>query len=373
MGRRRRPVGERVAKATRNARLPHWTDGFAMRFLSSGSEALALALVALKRKSDENRKFVIIPGYCCPDIVSAIEFAGLCPFIVDTGKNSPFIDISRMEEVLDESVLAICSCHFLGIRDHTRDLLGAASSVGATVIEDSAQFVPGRQRDMPIADIVIYSFGRGKPISALGGGLLLVKGPLAKDIDEIPVQLEKKRVWNSASVLEIRRLCYNLAIKDFSYDLLSRINPLEIGKVKKRTLRSLSAVNKSKYRMSVSGIQSFNSAITSSQAIFDVWLENKKSMCRVEDRPSYDTKLLRYPILCRTKRDRDKLKSVLDSGGAGASVMYETTVDHFCCDDSYKSTELDNAKDFANRLLTLPVYSDLSPIHANEIIKMLNE
>ena len=114
---------------------------------------------------------MVLPAYGCPDLVAATLQAGGVPLLVDTLVGSPFIDPARLAQV-DAPVAAVVGVHFLGMAQDLAALGVAAENLGAVLIEDSAQSLPAVRDSLPAAELAIYSFGRGKPAGALGGGAL---------------------------------------------------------------------------------------------------------------------------------------------------------------------------------------------------------
>ncbi|MDX1475014.1 MAG: DegT/DnrJ/EryC1/StrS family aminotransferase, partial [Reinekea sp.] len=83
-------------------------------YTDSGTTALAFALFCLARDSHfENPGEVIVPGYCCPDLVSAVVYAGLKPVIVDVSDIDPSFELHKMRSSINISTLSIIEIHFL--------------------------------------------------------------------------------------------------------------------------------------------------------------------------------------------------------------------------------------------------------------------
>lgn len=141
--------------------------------LSSGKAALCLLLTALKRL--KNRRKVVIPGYTCFTVPSAVKKAGLEVVVCDVRSDTLDFDFGRLEEVTDEDTLCIVPTHLFGIRSDVGRAREIADRKGIFVVEDSAQAFPspGGEGERVCGDAEFFSFGRGKNITCGSGGILL--------------------------------------------------------------------------------------------------------------------------------------------------------------------------------------------------------
>src|SRR5690606_320674 len=77
------------------------------------------------------------------------------------------------ESALTSRTVAVVAVNFLGIAERLFDLMELLQGRNNIVlIEDNAQWYPTGRRPL-VADYVCLSFGRGKPVSVMGGGALL--------------------------------------------------------------------------------------------------------------------------------------------------------------------------------------------------------
>ncbi|RHF39153.1 DegT/DnrJ/EryC1/StrS family aminotransferase [Collinsella intestinalis] len=126
---------------------------------------------------------------CCT-AVNPIIAAGLIPVYGDISRDTASLDPRRLPE--STSLRAIVLQHTYGIVDasDSRDLVRAAHSLGALVIEDCAHGVTRMATDeqgVPVADFSIHSFGVEKILHTQFGGAVWVnpglsKGEVARDV-----------------------------------------------------------------------------------------------------------------------------------------------------------------------------------------------
>jgi hypothetical protein len=113
---------------------------------------------------------VIVPAYGCPDLVSAAVFAGLSVRLVDNAPDVWGYDEIGFARALSDKTAAVLSVNLLGVTERSELI---RKYVGRDrIIVDNAQSL-----QLPLetcdAEFMVLSFGRGKPLNLLGGGLLV--------------------------------------------------------------------------------------------------------------------------------------------------------------------------------------------------------
>ena len=145
---------------------------------NSGRALLYILLDALKRKDGDLRNEVLVPGYTCYSVAASVAKAGLKIRVYDLDPVTLQPDLSSLWKSASEKTLAIIFQHLFGIPTPFDELRQIAESIGAYLIEDAAQALGGSIDDHrlgTIGDFSIFSFGRGKPLPAGGGGALIGK------------------------------------------------------------------------------------------------------------------------------------------------------------------------------------------------------
>lgn len=220
------PVGSPIRRRLRGRSSTFdWTFGGRYRpvFVDSGTTALRLALAAASRRSD-HRGPVWVPAYGCPDLLSATTAAGCTAAFYDVGKEVPyFADGQRPPSGL----VAAIAAHFVGLVHPPEGILSAIAASGAVLIEDSAQRFPSPE-DHLYGDAVVLSFGRGKPLSLMEGGCLLVGERLAQHVDAI---VERYATWTPGADGTIKRWLHDIALRPAAFGLLRSLPGLGLGQV----------------------------------------------------------------------------------------------------------------------------------------------
>lgn len=364
-----RPVGEPLGPIRADIRpedlLP---SGFQAVFVQSGTAALALALLTVKSQAPASRSRVILPAYGCPDLVAATLYAGLEPYLVDTAPDSPFYDQAALERELDERVLAVVCAHFLGFREQIADVAAIASSAGASVIEDSAQALPP-QDGSGLADLVVMSFGRGKPAGALGGGCLMMRGQWAE-------RLDRRHIGTAAKPgipPNLKRLIFNLAITPSVYGPLTRTGMFGIGETRYRALAAIRALDPERTRIGLNQFQSALSIGPSNSARAESLVRSISTATGIMPAQWIEEGIgcgavTRLPVIAPTPRSRDRIHEQLLALGLGSSIMYGRRLPEVEGVPALLPPKTQEAKRLAEHLLTLPVHYGVNQQQIDRII-----
>ena len=146
--------------------------------LDSGTSALRLAIESLATATAPAVR-VALPAYACYDLATAAVGAGAEVSFYDIDPTTLGPDWSSLGAALAGGATAVVLVHQYGIPvdlDRARALCDAHAAV---VIEDAAQGAGAWWRHRRLGawgDLGILSFGRGKGMTAGGGGALLAAG-----------------------------------------------------------------------------------------------------------------------------------------------------------------------------------------------------
>jgi len=143
-----------------------WTD--------SGTTALTRAIAAAV--SATGHRAVALPGYACYDLATACDGADVAGVLYDLDPLTLGPSWASLERALASGVAAVVVVHLFGLPVDLGRIRALAKAHGTLVIEDAAQGVGATYDGRPVGahgDLSILSFGRGKGLTAGGGGLLL--------------------------------------------------------------------------------------------------------------------------------------------------------------------------------------------------------
>jgi dTDP-4-amino-4,6-dideoxygalactose transaminase len=142
--------------------------------VSSGTAALTLTLKALAASS--SRTGVVVPGYTCFSVPGAVVHAGLRPVPCDIDATTFDFDHSNLTQTIDDTTLCVVAHHLFGMPSDVARTRALCHSRGVLVVEDAAQGLGAMSKGRPagtIGDVGIFSFGRGKSVTAGGGGAIV--------------------------------------------------------------------------------------------------------------------------------------------------------------------------------------------------------
>ena len=141
----------------------------------SGTTALSLA-IRLAVPSGP----VALPAYGCYDLATACDGAGVEVLLYDLDPITLGPNWSSLASALEGGAGAVVAVHLYGLPVDMARVRSLAAQYTAIVIEDAAQGIGGTFHGRPLGahgDLAVLSFGRGKGVTAGGGGALLAHTP----------------------------------------------------------------------------------------------------------------------------------------------------------------------------------------------------
>lgn len=365
------PAGDPVALRPRAARtFDELAAPAQVRYYGSGTAALAAALAAAVRVRGCRSPEVVVPAYGCPSIVSAVLHAGAQPVPVDLEPERPWLSLTALERALGEQTVAVVGVHLLGIPERVEALARRARAVGAFLVLDSAQAF-GEPLLPAEADVAIYSFGRGKPISLLGGGALIARE--SELLSRVPIPETTPNPGGAAT----RAGLYNVLRRPAWYGVLSRMPGLGLGETRFEPLREIQGMDAWRRSVLAENLRVYRRRPDRVERWLDAALSDLESGL-VEDLSracAASGRVLRYPLLFASKALRDYAKWELVRCGLGASAMYELPLPEIpgVAPHLRRCGAYPNATAFAERLMTLPTHSGVRREHVAKIRAVLGK
>ena len=351
------------------------------QFYASGTAALAAAIVAVlqntKRSESASQAEIILPAYGCPDLISAAIFAGAKPVLVDLAVDRPWLDLSLLQAAITENTVAIVAVSLFGIAERWPQLRVVCDEHKLILIEDSAQYFPAKDENSDWqGDLVVLSFGRGKPVSLLSGGAVLTNNKLL--YEKLPKPQAEPARFSKQLLNSLKIRLYNVMISPLLYWLPQTLPLLHLGETRYHALLSIKGMERVALDRLASNIfryQNDNDAmdrrnkISSMLADFNE-INNLPETCNTEE----NRRLLRYPLLLE-EDIRDRVYQRLNQAGLGVSTMYPTILTKIAGMDYLLDIRphYPNAEAFASRLLTLPTHGYLSEKNIQKIKAILRE
>ncbi len=349
---------------------------YKISFYQSGTAALAASIIAtIKCYPDIETPEIIIPVYCCPDIVSAIIYANAKPVTVDLEENLPWLCIQSVEEAITDNTVSIIAVNFLGIQERIQILKKICTDNSIALIGDNAQGFPLEEyENYWDSDYNIISFGRGKPVNLLSGGAVVTKrNDLFEKLPKVN-HLCEKRI--DLFLYIIKSHIYNLVIKPYIYGLIIRVPGLNIGSTTYKKLDAIAPMKNIAISLLPANIDNFKKSHIRRSKIYKFNYktndENIIDLPKVTGCPDTHP-LLRYPLLIKDNQVKNEILLKLKDYGISmmySKILYE--IDGITEDIGYNNRAYPNAIDFANQLITLPCYDDVHEIDIEHINRVLN-
>jgi len=254
------PVGNPVhLSAHAENSLPAFFSTSETLFYASGTAALAAAVKAAlidAGKPEGNDAEIILPAYGCPDLVSAVICAGAKPVLVDLQANRPWMDLTLLAAAINVNTVAVIGVNLFGIAERWAQLRALAEQMGVVLIEDSAQYFPGiNEQENWQGDLVVFSFGRGKPVGLLGGGAVYARKSgfyeLLPEVHTSPESL-KQRVGFS-----LKAKLYNTMISPWLYWLPQSLPFLHLGETRYHALHDIKAMDSVRKKLLVANVSRY--------------------------------------------------------------------------------------------------------------------
>ena len=372
-----RPVGNPIVLAKGPLDYTQF-GGFHIEFYHSGTSALAAAILAVKRlRPTKNvNPEIILPAYACPDLISAVAYAGCTPILVDLAPDTCWMSLTDIENHISENTIAIIAVRFLGIAERMEQLKALCEKHELILIEDSAQGFPVTNPGTYWrGDVNILSFGRGKPINMLAGGAVLTKVEAIKNHLILPSPHIDKSSESIKYLLKV--FAYNILINPFIYGIALNLPGLSIGETIFKPLPHIANIPGCITDRINTNINAYRKLPNKSLEIKQI-IESLKSLeitdLAVSSQHEFSNPLLRYPLLVKDKATRDSLHKALMQ--LGSSIMYQQPlykIRNIPAAVGMQNINFVHADNFANRLITLPTHKDVSNNILDEIFARIRQ
>ncbi len=369
------PAGNPVVVSARaGLPLPDFLTSSHARFYASGTAALAAAICAAINYKQIKNAEIILPAYACQDLISAIVYAGARPVLVDFETHRPWLDLAQVSAAINENTAAIIGVNLFGISERWPLLRALADEKSVLLIEDSAQYFPdNNENHIWSGDFVVLSFGRGKPVSLLGGGAVYCAHQhLLKVLPLVKMQA----VTGMAGLLfKMKAQLYNLMISPYVFWLPQALPFLHLGETRYHELHDIAAMDNNRQQLLAMNVRRYQSDVLAEQrcekisAIIEL-SSSAINLPRVCD-AGKNRRLLRYPFLLDAG-SREAVFIQLQQAGLGVSKMYPHILPEIeGLQGLLPEKHFPQAQAFAESILTLPLHEKLKANDINEIHRVL--
>lgn len=346
---------------------------------SSGRSGLYAALCALRRLRPD-RRVVAVPAYVCFSVPASIIRAGLEIQPVDVEFETLDFDYTQLEDLPKERLLCIISANLFGLVSDAARIQRIAREKGAFFLDDAAQAL-GASRGGQLAgtagDVGLYSFGRGKVLANIEGGMIVTGS------EEIAVAVEREvAAFPAPSPAHEGRyllslLVYAAFLRPRLYWIPASLPVLGLGVTRfdlEFSATRASSLSIALSRQLLAGLEDVARGRQRNAAEISSLLQGHPNfmMPRVPEGcvPSF----IRFPLIARDEETRNKALARLREVGLGATAFYPSAI----CDIegigrhvAVKDFHQPRAESLARRLLTLPTHSQVTRNDLGRIAQIL--
>ncbi len=308
--------------------------------LHSGTAALHLALLAMGVGPGDE---VITAANSFIATAEAIAFCGATPRLVDARLDTANIDVSQIENAINERTKAIIPVHLYGQPAEMDTIKEIADRHGIKILEDACQAhgatVDGT-RVGTIGEAAAFSFYPGKNLGAAGDG-----GAIVTNDEQLAEHVRLLRNHGSEQKYHHLVLGHNFRLDSIQSAILSvKLKHLDSWNQKRREIAS----GYTKELEGLPGIETLT-VLDGATSVFHL-----------------------YVIRCA---DRQYLESVLKERGINYGIHYPVPI-HLqpaFASLGHKRGDFPNAEALSDSVLSLPIYPELSVQQQNQVLEAVTE
>lgn len=310
--------------------LKEYLDVLGLSLMVNGHMALELAIQAFDFPEGAE---VITTPFTFISTTHAIVRNRLKPVFCDVKLSDGTIDETKIEDLITENTVAILPVHVYGNVCNVEEIQRIADKYSLKVIYDAAHAFGVKYKGKGIGsygDASIFSFHATKVFNTIEGGAVAFSDP--KMYDKL----------------------YNL--KNFGI----RGEELVVSVGANAKMNEFSAV------MGLCNLKHIDSAIEARKERYDYYIELLKDVAGISffDRnPEATNNYAYFPILIEPEygKSRDEFYDYLKANNVYCrKYFYPITADQACFRNKYRNDDLQNARKLAEKVVSMPIYDELS-------------
>ena len=312
---------------------------------TSCTSALEMAAILLDIKEGDE---IIAPSYTFVSTVNAFVLRGAKIIFIDSCKDSPNMDVNKIEASITSRTKVILPVHYAGIACDMDKIMSLAKKYNVFVVEDAAQAIDSYYKERPLGSIghlAAFSFHETKNIISGEGGMLVINDD--RFIKRAEIIREKGTNRSAFFRGEIDK--YEWVDIGSSYlpsEITAAFLFAQLQNIEKIQLKRKEIWNTYNEKLSVL------KAIGIKQAFISEYATNNAHI---------------YYIICRNLNERSQLIQYLKDRNILAIFHYLSLHKSPFYNNNYNGEELINADLYSDTLLRLPLYYELNE---NDIIRI---
>lgn len=317
---------------------------------TSCTDALEMAALLTDISEDDE---VIIPSFTFPSTATSFVLRGAKIVFADSGRDTPNIDVNKIESLITEKTKVIVPVHYAGVACDMGKIMQLAKKYQLFVVEDAAQAIDSYYQDIPLGQIGhfgSFSFHETKNISSGEGGMLAIN---------------QKKFFSRAEIIREkgtnRSAFFRGEVNKYGWvDIGSSFLPSDLtAAFLFGQLEKLTKIQKKRL------------------AIWERYYDGLKPLAeqgffKLPYIPPYATNNAHlFYLVCSSFKQRQALIEFLKKSGIMAVFHYLPLHQSVYYKKKHDGRRLTNAVLYSRRLLRLPLYCDLSFEHVDYIIEKI--
>jgi dTDP-4-amino-4,6-dideoxygalactose transaminase len=338
-------------------KLSEYFGGRTAMCFSSGTAGLHAALMAIGVEAGDE---VITTPFTFVATANVIAMLGAKPVFVDIEKDTFNIDPNKIEAACSSKTKAIMPVHYAGLSVDLDPIYEIAKRKNLRVIEDAAHAVGASYKGRKIGafgDIQVFSFHPIKNMTSAEGGCVV----LDSEAEQRLLSLQRfhgidRSIWDRFSKNGNNKP-YDVVMPGFKRNMSDLQSAIGL-----RQLNEVDRLNEQRRSLSARYLQS---------------LEKLKDRIVPQAIPRYDSLHSGhlFPVCLSSAAEKNAFMEFLKERSVGA-ISYYTPIHLFSYYQKtfgYKDGDFPNAEYVGERIVCLPLYSDLQEADQDYIIAVIKE
>lgn len=319
---------------------------------TSCTDALEMCAILLNIEPGDE---VIAPSYTFVSTVNAFVLRGAKIIFADTYASHPNINPAEIEPLITSRTKAIVVVHYAGVACDMEKILSIAQKYHLWVVEDAAQAIDSYYRNQPLGSLgalSAFSFHETKNIISGEGGMIVINDTQFEKRAEI---IREKGTNRSAF--------FRGEIDKYGWvDIGSSFLPSDIiAAFLYAQLENLEKIQKRRIQI----WQNYYNALS------ELAQQGKITLPYIPDYATNNGHL--FYVVCNSLDERTALLSYLKERGIGAVFHYLALHKSSFYANKHDGRALPNTDKFADCLLRLPFYYEISAQEQEIVVKSIKE
>ena len=318
---------------------------------TSGTDALEMcAMLCDLHPEDE----VIVPSYTFVSTALAFLREGAKVVFADSSKETPNMEAEQIEPLITPKTKVIAVVHYAGVACDMDPIMDLAEKYHLLVVEDAAHAIDSFYKGKPLGSIghlAAFSFHETKNISSGEGGMLVVNDERFIRRSEI--------IWEKGTN---RAEFYRGMVNKYGWcDMGSSFLPSEFNAAYLwAQLEQMDDIQNKRLHIWDKYDKAFRGRLTNGLSLPYI--------------PEYATNNAHmYYLLCPSLEYRNALMDYLKNNGVQATFHYLPLHSSKYYHDKHDGRKLSNCDRYADCLLRLPLYYELSTTNVKQIANLILE